>query len=165
MCSVKKIFLRISQNSQENTSARVSFLIKLQAPPATLLKKRLLNRCFPVNFAKFLTTLFFNNTHLRVLRWISPEGSTLGSPLRVSPQGLNLGSHPRVPPQGPTLGSYLSIPCKHFTLVSHPSFHPSIRPKGPGLRVPSQDSKFHFSGIPSSLQPYQKRDSSSGISL
>ena len=31
--SVKKVFLEISQNSQENTCARVSFLIKLQAPP------------------------------------------------------------------------------------------------------------------------------------
>ena len=29
MCSVKKMFLEISQNSQENTCARVSFLIKL----------------------------------------------------------------------------------------------------------------------------------------
>ena len=29
-CSVKKMFLEISQNSQENTCARVSFLIKLQ---------------------------------------------------------------------------------------------------------------------------------------
>ena len=27
--------------------------------PATLLKKRLYHRCFPVNFAKFLRTLFF----------------------------------------------------------------------------------------------------------
>ena len=31
-CSVKKVFLEISQNSQENTCARASFLIKLQAP-------------------------------------------------------------------------------------------------------------------------------------
>ena len=30
-CSVKKVFLEISQNSQENTCARVSFLMKLQA--------------------------------------------------------------------------------------------------------------------------------------
>ena len=30
-CSVKKMFLEISQNSQVNTCARVSFLIKLQA--------------------------------------------------------------------------------------------------------------------------------------
>ena len=29
--SVKKVFLKISQNSQENNFARVSFLIKLQA--------------------------------------------------------------------------------------------------------------------------------------
>ena len=29
--SVEKVFLEISQNSQENTCARVSFLIKLQA--------------------------------------------------------------------------------------------------------------------------------------
>ena len=30
-CSIEKAFLEISQNSQENTCARVSFLIKLQA--------------------------------------------------------------------------------------------------------------------------------------
>ena len=30
-CSVKIVFLEISQNSQENTCATVSFLIKLQA--------------------------------------------------------------------------------------------------------------------------------------
>ena len=29
-CSVKKVFLEISQNSQENTCARVSFLLKFQ---------------------------------------------------------------------------------------------------------------------------------------
>ena len=30
MCFVKKVFLKISQNSHENTCARLSFLIKLQ---------------------------------------------------------------------------------------------------------------------------------------
>ena len=30
-CSIKKVFLEMLQNSQENTCARVSFLIKLQA--------------------------------------------------------------------------------------------------------------------------------------
>ena len=30
-CSLKKVFLKISQNSQENTCTRVSFSIKLQA--------------------------------------------------------------------------------------------------------------------------------------
>ena len=60
--SVKKVFLEISQNSQENTCARVSFLIKLQVSglrPATLLKMRHWNRCFPVNFVKFLRTPFY----------------------------------------------------------------------------------------------------------
>ena len=33
-CSVKKVFWEISQNSQKNTCARVSFLIKLQTWPA-----------------------------------------------------------------------------------------------------------------------------------
>ena len=46
-CSVKKVFLKILQNSQENTCARVVFLIKLS--PATLLKKRLWYGCFSVN--------------------------------------------------------------------------------------------------------------------
>ena len=50
-CSVNKLFLEISQTSQENTCARFSFL-----------KKRLWHRCFPVNFAKFLRTSFLQNT-------------------------------------------------------------------------------------------------------
>ena len=44
----KKVFLEISQNSQENTCTRVCFLIK-----------KLWHRCFPVNFAKFLRTPFY----------------------------------------------------------------------------------------------------------
>ena len=39
-CSVKKVFLEVSQNSQENTCARVSFLIKLQASGLQLYQKR-----------------------------------------------------------------------------------------------------------------------------
>ena len=65
-CSIEKVFLEILQNSQENTCAGVSFLIKLQARPATLLKKKLWHRCFPVNFAKFLRKSFFTE-HLRWL--------------------------------------------------------------------------------------------------
>ena len=38
-CFVKTVFLQISQNSQENTTSRVSFLIKLQA--SVLLRKAL----------------------------------------------------------------------------------------------------------------------------
>ena len=36
--------------------------------PATLLKKSLLHRCFPVNFANFLRTTFLQNTSGRVPR-------------------------------------------------------------------------------------------------
>ena len=59
------MLLEISQNSQENNCARVSFLTKLQA--ATLFKKRYWHRCFPVNFAKFLRTTFLKNTSGRPL--------------------------------------------------------------------------------------------------
>ena len=38
--SVKEVFLEISQNSQENTCARVSFLIKMQALSLQLYLKR-----------------------------------------------------------------------------------------------------------------------------
>ena len=61
---LKKLFLEIPQNSQENTRARVSFLIKLQS---TLLKKRLWHRWFPVNFVKFRRTPFLQNTSGRPL--------------------------------------------------------------------------------------------------
>ena len=57
-CSVKKVFLQVSQNSQENTCARVSFNKVAGLSPATLLKKRLWHRCFPVDFVKFLRTPF-----------------------------------------------------------------------------------------------------------
>ena len=57
-CSVKKVSLEISQNSHEDTCDKFSFLIKLQARPATLLKKRICRRCLPVNFVKFLRTPF-----------------------------------------------------------------------------------------------------------
>ena len=56
--SIKKVFLKILQNSQGNNCARVSFLTKLQAY-STLLKKRLWHRCFPVNFTKFSRTSLF----------------------------------------------------------------------------------------------------------
>ena len=58
-CTIKKGFLKkISQNSQENTSDRVSFLIKLQALACIFIKSRRWDRCFTVNFVKFLRTPF-----------------------------------------------------------------------------------------------------------
>ena len=41
-CSVKKVFLVISQNSLENTCARVSFLIKLQGSAFNFIRKETL---------------------------------------------------------------------------------------------------------------------------
>ena len=64
----KKVFLEISENSQVNTCARVSFLIKFRRHASvSLLKKRLWNRCFPVNFAKFSRTPFLQKTSERLL--------------------------------------------------------------------------------------------------
>ena len=62
----KKVFLKILQDSKENTCARVSFLIKLQVKAGNFSKSRLWHRCFPVNFAKFLRTYFY----LKQLRWL-----------------------------------------------------------------------------------------------
>ena len=58
--SVKRVFLKILQNSLENTFG-VSFLLKLLAQHLHfyLFKKVLRHRCFPVNFAKFLKALFY----------------------------------------------------------------------------------------------------------
>ena len=52
----KKGVVKISQNSQENTCARVSFL-----------KKRLLHRCFSNKFAKILRTCFLTELLLWLL--------------------------------------------------------------------------------------------------
>ena len=61
---MQKVFLKISQNSQENTCL---FLKAADLRPATLLKKRLWHRCFPVDFAKFLRTTFFTEQIQRLL--------------------------------------------------------------------------------------------------
>ena len=64
-CSIKQVFLKVLQNSQENTCVGVSFLIKLQF--SGLQKKRIKYRCFPVIFAKILKTLFLQNTYNQLL--------------------------------------------------------------------------------------------------
>ena len=51
--------------------------------PATLLKKRLWHRCFPVNSAKILRTSFSHNTSRRLLL-DSPHQMTLRSHLKKS---------------------------------------------------------------------------------
>ena len=68
-CSIKKVFLRISQNSLENTRARASFF---SLRPATLLNKRLWHRCFHVSFGKVLRIRFFKE-HLQWLPLSDPN--------------------------------------------------------------------------------------------
>ena len=71
------MFLEIFQNSQENTCGRASFLIKLQAWPTTLLKKRLWHGCFPVNFAKFLGTPLLTEQLWWLLLYLRTGGTKL----------------------------------------------------------------------------------------
>ena len=52
----KKVFLKISQYSQENTYTRVS----PRPHSACLLKRRHCQRCFPTNFAKFQEQRFYS---------------------------------------------------------------------------------------------------------
>ena len=66
MCTVRKVFLKISRNSQKNNCARVSFLIKftgLRPTTYNFIKKETLAQVFSCEFAKFLRTPFFNRTH------------------------------------------------------------------------------------------------------
>ena len=66
-CSVKKEFLKISQNSQENTWVRVLFLINLQASPATSLKETL-TQVFSCELCKiFKNTYFIEHVRRRLL--------------------------------------------------------------------------------------------------
>ena len=61
-CSQKLYKIRRKTPMQESLFNKVGGL-----KPATLLKKRLLHRCFSVNFVKFLRTLFSQNTFGRLL--------------------------------------------------------------------------------------------------
>ena len=54
---MKKMFLKISRNSQENNCARVSFLIK-----DNLIEKEAVAQVLPMSFEKFLRTHFLQNT-------------------------------------------------------------------------------------------------------
>ena len=62
-CSVKKVLLEISQNSQENISARVTFLINLQAKACNFIKKETLAQVFSCEFCKFSKNTFSSGAH------------------------------------------------------------------------------------------------------
>ena len=66
-CSVKKVFLEISQNSLEKQVCQSLFFNKVAGlRPEPLVKKRPWHWCFPVNFANFLRTPFLT----KQLQWL-----------------------------------------------------------------------------------------------
>ena len=56
--SVKNVFLEISQISQENTCARISLLIKLQASACNFIKKETLAQVFSCEFCVIFKSTF-----------------------------------------------------------------------------------------------------------
>ena len=58
-CSVKNMFLEISQNSKENSCARVSFLIKLQPKGCNLIKTETLAQMFSCEFYEISKKTYF----------------------------------------------------------------------------------------------------------
>ena len=68
-CSIKKVFLEISQNSQENTCARVSFLMKFQASGCNFIKRETLAQAFSCEFCQ----IFKNTSFTEHFRWLLLE--------------------------------------------------------------------------------------------
>ena len=68
-CYVRKVFLEILQNSQENTCSRVSFLIELQASTCNVIKKETLTQMFFCEFCEIFKNTFFLE-HLQGLLYI-----------------------------------------------------------------------------------------------
>ena len=60
------VFLKISQNSQESTHARVSFLIKLQPEACNFIKKETLAQVFSCEFCE----IFKNTIFIEHLWWL-----------------------------------------------------------------------------------------------
>ena len=87
--STKQVFLKISQNSQQNTCARV--FLRFQA--SNFVQRKLQHRCFLVNFAKFFSTSIFTEC--------TNTGGTTTSVSR-GVQFLNQLLFPRTHPSGGT---------------------------------------------------------------
>ena len=63
-CSIKKLFLKISQYSQESTYARASFDKVAGLRPGTLFKKKTLAQVFSCEFCEIFKTTFYYRTSL-----------------------------------------------------------------------------------------------------
>ena len=64
--SSKKVLLKIFQNSQENTCAIVSFLIKLQADVCKFINKETMPQVFSFELCEFIKSTFF----IEHLQWL-----------------------------------------------------------------------------------------------
>ena len=74
-CSVKKVFLEISQNSQENTCTRASFFTK--RPEAwNFIKKETLAQVFSYEFYEISKNTFSYRTHLVAASVFKKSGFT-----------------------------------------------------------------------------------------
>ena len=62
-CSVKKLFLKISQNSKGNTYARISFLIKLLTSACNFTKIETLSQAFSCEFWEIHKNTYFYTIH------------------------------------------------------------------------------------------------------
>ena len=74
-CSVKKVFLKFSQNSNKNTCARVSSLIKLQAEACNFSKRETLSQVFSCEFSEIFKNTFFtehlwptDSEHVKIIK-------------------------------------------------------------------------------------------------
>ena len=85
-CSVTKVVLRnFTKFTGKHLYQRLFFNKVAGLSPASLLKKKLWHRCFPVNFAKFLRTGFLSNTSRRVL--LSSNGNDEKKLLNIKQNG------------------------------------------------------------------------------
>ena len=73
------MFLEVSQNSQENTCARVSFLIKLQAEACNFIKKETQAQVFSCEFCEISKNTFSTEQ----LRTTASDSSVFHDVLRV----------------------------------------------------------------------------------
>ena len=71
--SVKKLFLEISQKSQENTLTRDSFLTKLPASSCNFIKKEALAQVFSCEFCEISRKPFFYRTPLLAASSVSKK--------------------------------------------------------------------------------------------
>ena len=72
-CSIKQVFLKISQNSQENTLVGVSFLIKLQVSACNFIKKETVAQVFSCEIYEI-----FKNTFLTEHLWTTASDTATG---------------------------------------------------------------------------------------